>query len=238
MLAHTLSQIQFAVIDPNPSENWYTRDALPDGLYRELLSNLPDDADYHDITHPEAMLPDGRCTRKLLDLSDETISRLAPSKRAFWQRILPQLTSRELTQALTEKFADRLHQRFGANIPELVPVPILYRDYPGYRISVHPDTDTKVITMQFYLPSDDSQRHLGTSFHGPAKDGYPILKTNDFLPNAAYAFVRTDISLHSVSLIGEHEQPRNSLALTFYLPGKAYSSRRRSFLERLLRRRK
>ncbi len=48
-------------------------------------------------------------------------------------------------------------RRFGADFAKvgMYPVPILTRDIPGYRITPHPDTQWKGITVQLYLPRDD-----------------------------------------------------------------------------------
>ena len=47
----------------------------------------------------------------------------------------------------------------------MYPVPILTRDIPGYRIFKHTDSLWKGITVQFYLPADNSTPHIGTIFH-------------------------------------------------------------------------
>lgn len=111
-------------------------------------------------------------------------------------------TSATLQNALAEKFRPALEAQFGADRPAMVTTPLLYRDYPGYRIGVHPDAATKIATLQFYLPADESQIHLGTTFHQRTAQGFRELKTNPFKPNSAYGFVRTDSSWHSVKELG------------------------------------
>src|SRR4051812_20458213 len=98
----------------------------------------------------------------------------------------------------------------------MIAVPLLYRDFPGYRIRIHPDTPKKLITLQFYLPVDNNQYHLGTTFHRKRNGAFEEVKTNPFAPNCAYAFVRTDESWHSVKELGPKEHIRNSIALTVY----------------------
>jgi hypothetical protein len=71
-----------------------------------------------------------------------------------------------------------------------------------------------------------SQMHLGTSFHLKKPVGFQHLKTNLFQPNSAYAFVRTDESWHSVRQLAAHEQIRDTLALTLYVKGQEYSSKK------------
>lgn len=75
--------------------------------------------------------------------------------------------SRSLRDAFKQKFRQSLETRLGRPIDQLdfYPIPILVRYQPGYRIGIHADVPAKAITVQFYLPSDNSQRHLGTMFH-------------------------------------------------------------------------
>lgn len=216
--------IRSAEIDAVPSANIFIENILPRNVYRELLARLPDDGALDPIDHPDAITDDGRCTRYLLDLTPASLSRLDPQDRPFWEAMIAVFTAPEIADAIVAKFEPELRARFGETLPELVAVPLLYRDHPGYRIGIHHDTPKKIATLQFYLPEDESQLHLGTSFHRRTADGFERHKTNSFAPNSAYAFVRTDESWHSVDELGAGEQARNTIALTFYIKGQEYRS--------------
>jgi len=224
VVARLAARIAAAPIDPAPSENIYLEDIFPAEVYREMLDRLPADDVLDPIAHPDAVAADGRVTRSLLDLTDETLARFNAEDRAFWRAMKKVFTAPELTAAIVDKFKTTLRARFGDRIPELVAVPVFYRDFPGYRIGIHPDMAGKIATLQFYLPADDSQRHLGTSFHTRQGRLFHHHKTNIFAPNTAYGFVRTDESWHSVSELGPQEKARNTLALTFYIKGHEYRS--------------
>jgi FkbM family methyltransferase len=213
-----------APVDHAPSDNVFMESILPADLYAELLERLPADDVLDAIEHPDAVAPDGRKTRRLLDLTETSLTRIKPKDRAFWRMMMEVLTAPAIAAAVVEKFRTTLQARFGDTLPELIAVPLLYRDYPGYRIGIHPDAESKIATLQFYLPRDESQSHLGTSFHRRVEGGFERLKTNAFLPNSAYAFVRTDESWHSVDTLADDEQARNTIALTFYIKGEEYSS--------------
>jgi hypothetical protein len=207
-----------------PSPNIFMEDMLPANVYRELLARLPGDDALDPIDHPEAVAEDGRRTRYLLDLTPASLGRLKPEDRPFWEAMIAVFTAPEITDAIVEKYKPTLRARFGDAIPQLVAVPILYRDFPGYRIGIHPDTAAKIATMQLYLPEDEAQLHLGTAFHCRTADGFRRHKTNAFKPNAAYSFVRSEESWHSVDELGPQERVRNTIALTFYIKGQEYRS--------------
>ena len=219
-----VGRIAAAPVEAAPCGNLFMEDVLPPAVYQEMLARLPGDEALDPIEHPDAVTADGKCTRYLLDLTLASLSRLDPADQPFWQAMIEVFKAPEIAEAIVAKFAPTLRERFGDAMPELVAVPILYRDHPGYRIGVHPDAASKIATLQFYLPEDDSQIHLGTSFHQRIGNGFERLKTNSFKPNAAYAFVRTEESWHSVDELGPHEKMRNTIALTFYIKGQEYSS--------------
>jgi FkbM family methyltransferase len=225
LIARIVDRIALAPIDPEPSGNIFMEDMLPPEVYRELIMRLPHDGMLDPIDHPDAFAPDGRRTRFLLDLTPASLARLSEEDRPFWEAMIEVFTAPEISRAIVAKFAPTLAERFGREMPELVAVPILYRDHPGYRIGVHPDAESKIATMQFYLPEDLSQRHLGTSFFRRNGDAFERLKTNAFIPNSAYAFVRTAESWHSVDELAATEKVRNSIALTFYIKGQEYRSK-------------
>ena len=224
LVARIVQRIRDAEIDNVPSPNIFMEDMLPAHIYRELLARLPDDSALDPIIHPDAITADGRRTRYLLDLTAQSLERVEPGDRSFWEAMIAVFTAPEITQAILQKYEPTLRARFGNAMPELVAVPILYRDFPGYRIGIHEDTARKIATMQFYLPEDESQLHLGTSFHCRTAEGFRRHKTNAFKPNSAYSFVRTDQSWHSVDELGPDEKVRNTIALTFYIKGQEYRS--------------
>jgi hypothetical protein len=221
-IERVIDKIRSASVDPHPVDNIYLEDVFDSFFYQEILENLPPDEAYDYIPHPDARLPDGTSTRRILTIGADTLARFDSATHGFWENFLQELTSSEIITCITQKFSTTINACFGPEWPPLVAVPVLYRDYPGYRIGIHPDAEFKVATLQFYLPSDNTQLHLGTSFHIKRGDEFVHWKTNRFFPNSAYAFPRTAASWHSVSQIAEAERPRNTLALTIYLQGSPY----------------
>jgi hypothetical protein len=154
-------------------------------------------------------------------LYPELLMRLPAVLRKTWLPIARALCSRELEQAFKRKFRKALEERFGKRAENIrvYPIPILLRDQPGYKISIHSDVATKAITVQYYLPRDESQRQIGTIFH-ESNEGTGAEKTTrmPFLPASGYAFpVSLTKSWHSAAETEESDGERVSMMVTYYV---------------------
>jgi hypothetical protein len=203
-----------------PFDHIQMHEAFPAAFYRAMLAQFPDSTAFHPLHHRDALRADGTSTRQRLYLYPESLWRLPSAQRRIWRQVGAALCAPALQSAFKRKFRMALEDRFqqaAERIP-LYPVPILVRDLPGYRIGIHADALIKAITVQFYLPGDASQLHLGTVFHTApnAKDGdRPV--TMPFLPASGYAFaVRRKESWHSVPATTAADGERRSIMLTYY----------------------
>ncbi len=188
----------------------------PAAHYASLLEALPADTYYRELRHSDALLPDGRSARLQFPLLPPNIARLPAAQRAVWQAVASAVQSRAVLGAFKARFADVLAGVSGRPLERirLRPYLTLFRDLGGYRISIHPDSPRKAITVQFYLPQDDSQLHLGTRFHRRNADGsFALAQAMRFAPNSGYAFAVTPDSYHSVEPMQPQDRPRNSLML-------------------------
>jgi hypothetical protein len=197
-------------------------------LYDQILANLPDDGSYMELVHPDAMLPDKKSARLVFPLREKLIrEKLTGEQRDFWLEMTNVLCDDKLRDLFKRAFEPQLKKRFGAiplsEIPAL-PVPMLMRDFAFYKIRIHPDIDTKVITTQYYLPCDRSQSHLGTSiYRRTLLKKFELVRKLEFLPGSSYAFAVSRDSWHAVDPMNEIESPRNSLMLIYFrLPGIDY----------------
>ena len=204
------------------------RDFFPSDFYARLLQRFPD------VERFAGLNGDG--TRREYALYDERSDPGSEESRELWGIVRRVLTSPEIASALRKKLDEGFRiraKRSGEGWPiPMHPRPVLYTDLNGYAIKPHPDTRRKVLTMQIYLPQDDSQRELGTTIYkispmgvfawksyGLAKD-----KTLPFLPNTGYAFVviHPAYSLLRSSWHGREaisvpvEKPRLSILNTYY----------------------
>ena len=150
-----------------PFDHIYMEGLFDPASYAALLAAMPDRRFYHDLRHRDALRKDGSSTRLRMYLYPELMRRCRPSSASVWLPVARALCSKALENAFKRKFRAALEERFGKPAEKIgvYPIPILLRDQPGYKISVHSDVPTKAITVQFYLPKDNEQR--GHRHHFP-----------------------------------------------------------------------
>lgn len=213
---HLAQVIDSTPVDTRPFSHQVLMQPWPEDIYPTLLSALPTSDYYRPLHHSDARLPDGSSARLQFPLIDANISRLPPAQRELWREVTRALQSAEVIEAYRSRFAADLERVRGvpATSIRLRPYTTLFRDIGGYRISIHPDSPRKAITTQFYLPADDTQRHLGTRFHARNEGGeYTLERAMEFAPNSGYAFAVTPDSHHSVATLQPGDRPRNSLMI-------------------------
>src|SRR5213594_2409107 len=201
---------------------------FPSDFYAEMLRTMPDENDYRPMSGKSKVgssRPDGKPTRTKIDLFPEYIRHLPPEKREVWDVAGRVLRSKELGRVFVERLAPGLERRFGANFANvrMYPVPILTRDTSGYFITAHSDTLWKGITVQFYLPPDNSTQQIGTIFHERLPNGKkPKRAQMLFSPNTSYAFAVADNTWHSVGIVGPEVKTRDSILLTYFVDAGAW----------------
>lgn len=224
-----VAAVNRAELRTTPFDHVYMEGVLDPQTYDALLAGMPDRQFYHDLKHQDAVRADGTSTRLRMYLYPELLRGLPEPQRRVWLPLSKALCSRELELAFKRKFRRALEERFGKPVEKLgvYPIPILLRDQPGYRIGIHSDVKKKAITVQFYLPSDETQRHIGTIFH-ESNEGEGAKRTTQmqFLPSSGYAFpVSLTKSWHSAAPTKPDDGERVSMMVTYYVAD--------SFLRRL-----
>jgi hypothetical protein len=195
---------------------------FPDDVYNRMIAAMPVASDYRPMSGRSKGhdLADGTHTRVKIDLFPEYVRGLPPEQRAVWDVVGRALCSQEVKQAFVARLAPGLRRRFGANFAKIrmYPIPILTRDIPGYGIPPHPDTRWKGITVQLYLPPDDTTPHIGTIFHARLADGSLPKRTQmQFFPNTGYAFAVGEDTWHSADTVGPEVKTRDSILLTYFV---------------------
>jgi hypothetical protein len=223
LIDFAVQSIQRAQADDSPFYHLRFDRVFPDDFYAAMLEAMPVTDDYRALSGKAKLrnrTPDGQPTRAKIDLFPEYVRHLPQKKRAVWDVAGRILRSKELEKVFVERLAPGLKRRFGANFTKvrMYPVPILTRDVAGYYITAHSDTLWKGITVQFYLPADNSTPHIGTIFHEMLPNASkPKRAQMLFSPNTGYAFAVGDNTWHSVGLVGPEVKTRDSILLTYFV---------------------
>jgi hypothetical protein len=195
---------------------------FPDKLYEQMLAAMPVAADYRPLSGRNQcnIRPDGTPTRVKIDLFPEYLRHLPTEKRRVWDLVGRALCSHPVKRAFVRQLAPGLTRRFGPEYAGvgMYPIPTLTRDIPGYMITPHTDTRWKGITVQLYLPRDDSATHIGTIFHERLPDGsLPKHTQMKFARNSGYAFAVSDNTWHSADPVGSEVSTRDSILHTYFV---------------------
>lgn len=201
-----------------PYPHIFVRDVFPAQVYAELQAHIPDPAAMTPIA--EARPVKGYKERFVLDPARPG-ERLPESQRAFWNALHQQLTGGTLRDVLLTRFAPVIQKRFAGQAVRFAEETLLVEDVTHYALGPHTDSPSKVVTVLFYLPRDDSQAHLGTSIYLPKDrarrcpggphygfEGFDRVATMPFLPNSMFAFAKTDNSFHGVEPVTDPDVRR------------------------------
>src|SRR5262245_26441046 len=202
-IRHAVAAIEAAEASEVPFYHLRFSGIIPPDLYSSMLERMPGREDYRLMSGrtKSTRINDREGTRIKLDLFPEFIRWLPREKRETWLTIGRALCSREVRDAFISRLAPGLERRFGPRYRRvgMYPIPILTRDRSGYSISIHPDTHWKGITVQIYLPRDNSIAQVGTVFHKKTGEkAYERAGQMQFLPNSGYAFAVDKDTYHSV----------------------------------------
>jgi hypothetical protein len=196
-----------------------------------MLEGLPGPAFYRPDNPRKYRRPDGQTSRNVMGLNDEALERLPDATRPLWSGIAMAMSSTEIKDKVFDLLSADLCRRFrtdaaGLRLVPAYPRPGLVRDLGGYRIEPHPDTQSKIVTMQFYLARDSSQIDLGTALYRLRLWKWRNLvspsgvlekfKQFEFRPNSGYGFAVGRTSWHGRDEVPEASGVRHSLMHLYY----------------------
>jgi hypothetical protein len=224
---HLCDRIAKAPLERFPYPHFYVRDIFPADFYARLLTMLPAPSDMLPINKVRPVI--GYDERFVLELKEPQLEALPEEKRAFWRELKAWMIGGRFTHAVLDKFGKFLEQRFGQAQVVLDDEALLVQDITNYALGPHTDTPRKVITLLFYLPKDESQSHLGTSIYVPEDPtflcpggphhphaAFQRVSTMPFVPNALFAFFKTDNSFHGVEPVLDADTRRWLLLYDIY----------------------
>jgi hypothetical protein len=101
---------------------------------------------------------------------------------------------------------------------------MVIHDRTNYSLGPHTDSPRKALSFLFYLPADASREHLGTSIYMPRDPSFTCaggphykftnfqrMLTMPYVPNALFAFMKTNNSFHGVEPVEEADAQRDLL---------------------------
>jgi hypothetical protein len=226
---HLIARIAETPLQTDPFCHIYVEGIFPASLYPALLQNLPPREAYTPFNLRRYGRANGESTRDMFYLSADYLEKVPVDLARFWNAIVRAMTASELRRAVFAKLAPDLAERFGMPIERVPDIEcnyeiVLVRDTEDYRIKPHPDGANKIVTMQFYLPPDDTTLDLGTSLYRMHKRRifgrrFEEVKRFPFKPNSAYAFPvshpRRPKSWHGRDRLTGFTGVRNTLMLLF-----------------------
>ena len=235
LVEHFVGALDNAEVEHAPFSHLFATQLFPSDVYSHLVGMLPHIHGYKSLNHRDAMRSDGTSTREVLPFNETFLEPLPDDQQDFLQLLRSVLDDRRVGEKYFELLAPDLAKRTTANIPadvEAYPKSGLFRDASGYRIQPHKDINTKIVTTQLYLPSDEQQRNFGTTLYKRSLKGRLIrelnkisstqrqefdqVKTFPFLPNSGYAFIVGQKSWHGRESVPEGLGERYSLMNIYY----------------------
>jgi hypothetical protein len=225
---HLIEVVTEARLERDTFCHFYMEGVFPAAMYATLLRSLPPKELYEPLNLRKWVRADGTSTRDEFHLTAGNLAKLPRATAAFWTPVVRAMTDPAFRRAVFAKLAPDLAERFG--IPEAGVAGMecayevrLVRDTEDYRIKPHPDGLNKIVTVQLYLPEDESTLDLGTSIfrrHRRLIGGsFEEVKRFPFKPNSGYAFAVSDgpirRSWHGRERLTGFRGVRNTLMLLF-----------------------
>lgn len=248
---HVCYQIANAPVRQYPFPHIYVRPVFPEAFYGQLLERLPPTAIMKNIAEAGTLkqISDDAASPKAIAEQPRWITDLATveeyeeasSSGTLWCEVAEWLLGERFRKMIMRKFSVGITERFGAGTKLACEVEArLVRDFTKYSIGPHTDTPRKLVSLLFYLPRDESLRHTGTSLFVPIDPAFRCdgsywhrfksfrnVATMEFLPNALFAFLKTDRSFHGVEDIQDERIQRDVLLYNIYANQIAAPARRR-----------
>jgi hypothetical protein len=217
VMLHVMYRIANAPILTFPFPHIYVEDVFPPEFYAILRRNLPPNDGYVRLIDTGLVSKGYSQNRLTLFPKDDHIARLPESLREFWRDTLNGFLGEEFGRVNLGKFMPTITQRF-AKPGNNRPMPILsssevalVRDLASYALGPHSDSPSKLVSLLFYMPENDSRPHLGTALYMPKDrrftcpggphykfDKFDHVATMPYCPNTLFAFPKTTTSFHGV----------------------------------------
>jgi hypothetical protein len=235
--AQFFTKLEQAPIETEPFPHFYIENIFPDGLYAQMLRNLPADGDLTPLGKTGLVTPGAYPERSILRLDGAETARLKDAQRNFWDDLAARFLGGRLTEMQFRRFMPHVLERFGKKLLKLrlAEQAMLVRDRTRYSLGPHTDAPHRLLTLLFYLPADRSLAHLGTTLYAPKdksfrckggphhlREAFNPVRTVPYKPNSVFAFMRTDVSFHGVEPIQDEAVCRDILDFEIRIKGLTF----------------
>lgn len=223
-----VERLKQTAIQPSPFPHVYVEDIFPAEFYAAIQHHrLPDEA-YRRLSDTGRVSGDAYKTQ--LCLMHDDVSAAADAGRAFWRDFFATFDDRAFAAVWLELFGPIIRERLLDDFPDIGDGMrmrgefLLMRDLPTYALGPHTNSPSKIVSVLFYLPADDSHAELGTSLYLPRDPGFVCrggphhpfagfnrVDTMPYRPNTLFAFPKTKRSFHGVEPLPSNPYRRDLL---------------------------
>lgn len=215
-----------------PYYHLYINDFFTKEFYLNILRYLPSRDQYIQINKTNSVSKNYSDERYIINITPDTFRNFYPEQKLFFSEVVTSLMSVDFFNSIINKFENKIQKVNPADLDLRIS---LVKDLTKYNLGAHTDSKKKFMTFLFYLPENDSHRHIGTALYKPketinverledrhysekeTKDFFEEVKLAEFLPNSVLIFPRTNLSFHGVSSINTGSYERNLLLLNYNL---------------------
>ena len=233
-------QIANAPVRPYPFPHFYVSPVFPDDFYQQLMASLPRTEVLEPISDHGTVGATDKTTGIFTPMSEPRyiadLSKLEEDEEArphghLWRDLSAWLLSDPFRDLMLQKFRIGIGERFGVSAQLRTDVEGRFvRDFHQYQIHPHTDQPAKLVSLLFYLPSNDALKRHGTVIYRPldpelrckglTRHPFELFRkvaTMAFMPNALFGFLKTDTSFHGVEEIQDERIERNVLLYNIYV---------------------
>jgi hypothetical protein len=223
---HVIYQIANSPLREYPYPHLYVESIFPDAFYRSIRRNWPASSSLVSLASTGRVSPGVYAERFIMQFAAGEIEKLPPEQRDFWSDFHAWFVGDLFLHALLNKFSPYVLKRFGAAMKRYYfeVDSLIVRDHVNYQLGPHTDSPHKLLSLLFYCPDDESNKHLGTSIYTPidpnfrcpggphhSKEQFNLVKTMEYRPNSLFAFFKTDNSFHGVETLTDQRVLRDLL---------------------------
>jgi FkbM family methyltransferase len=230
VMDHVLKRIKETEIDKEIFPIAVVDNVFPEEYYRQILEYFPADDLLTPLSETGRVGTNAYRERLVALFNEDHFNKLQAGQRDFWTAFGSWLYSDRFIQEIVEYFKDDVMSRL-EQMQQKTGMParlqsdaLLVSDHTQYSIGPHTDAPHRLISFLFYLPANESKKHLGTSLYVPLKEGFKCIGgphhrhedfrvacTIEYLPNRLVIFPKTNISFHGVQPIKDPDPRRHLL---------------------------